>query len=288
MPRLQKRVPAAVFYGRMTTLKPNDDEKTDFWYGLLSNDAAFPYDFRRKTGLIIELNLVSARTLEMLHGTLSTDLVLRSGMDALRQFPAKVNALEEQVKHTRPGTQLLSGDLSPLFSLLLVHFYTALEAGITDMLLVAIRFRPGIVGHLSRLGVAKLPPEVNRDLTLFETERVFKRLKQWAGEVGRDAGDSAPKGWLRQLEAAGLSLSMNETNCSAIRELVYVRNCIAHSGSRMNKDCVDEMSVLPAKEGQTIRLTTPAMGAYVVACMAMANELVRVAQLPCIYTSDAS
>jgi hypothetical protein len=258
----------------------DDEEKADFWYGLLSKHSASPHDFRKSTGLSIELNFVSARILEALHGTLSVDRVLRSGLEALWAAPEKVATLSEEVRQTRPGTQLLVGDLGPLFSLLVIQFYTALEAGIEDMLLVAIRFRPGVVIHLSHVGVGKLPPSVDRELTLAEAQVVLAKLKTWSKKVGESAGDSAPSGWLRQLDAVGLPLSIDENHRLAIREMVYVRNCFAHRAGRMNDECVNEMSVLQPKEGGTIQLTKPAMDAYVVACLAMANELVRVAQLP--------
>lgn len=254
--------------------------KNNFWNDLLSGDASFPYDFRKNTGLVIELNFISARTMEILHGALSADLVLRSGIETLLSLPEKVAALREQVKQTSPGMELLDGALHPLFALLIVHYYTALEAGIDDMLLAAIRFRPGMLGHLSDLGVSKLPSKRDGDPSRVEAESTLKRLKQWSSEISKRLGDSAPQGWLRQLEAVGLVISITPDHHRAIREMVYVRNCIAHRAGRMNKESSSEMSILTAAEGGMIRLTKPAMGAFVSACMAMASELVRVAQLP--------
>lgn len=261
------------------------DEKADPCYDLISRDAAFPYDFRKKTGLVLELHIISARTLEILGGMFGAELVLRSGIEALSLAQKKVISLKARVKNSRQGTALLNGDLTPLFALLVIHYYTALEAGIEDLLLGAIRFRPNLVSHLSNLGVTKLPDEQARDLTLVEAEHVLKRLRLRTSEICKKAGESAPQGWLRQPAAVGLALSVPSEHCFSIREMVYVRNCIAHQAGRTNKDCVGEMSILTAKEGELIRITTQAMSAYISACMAMADELVRVAQLPSPFLS---
>jgi hypothetical protein len=254
----------------------------DFIHNLKHGAASLPYDFRRNTGLVIELNLVAGRTLELLHETLSVARILHSGIDELRKNAPLVEGLRDQVRMTTSGGELLTGDLHPLHAVVIVNLCAALEAGIEDTLIVALRFRPGVISHLSQLGVERLTKHGNRDLTYAEAQQAKQKLETWA----RKPKQPAPSGWLRQLASVGLQAALSVEHSAALRELVYVRNCIVHRAHRADQDCVDRMSILHPQDGERIRVSLPAMGAYANAALTLASVVANAAQKPANFPSS--
>ncbi len=252
-----------------------DSEPGDFMGSLMigRDQASFPYEFRKKTGRVIEVNFVAGRTLELIHEVLSVARVLHAGLDILRMNASLVEQLRGQTGQTASGGELLANDLHPLHSIVIVNLDAAIDAGIDDTLIVALRFRPGVVAHLAGLGVKKLPTPVDRDLTYSEAGEVLKRLKAWTSSES-----TVPNGWLRRLEAVGLPIALDESYCCAIREMVYVRNCIVHRAQRADAACARDVSILQVTANQKIRVTKQAMGAYAAACLKLASAIADAAQ----------
>jgi hypothetical protein len=250
-------------------------DDADFMRGLMieRSEASFPHEFRKNTGQVIELNFVAGRTLQLLHETLSVARVLHVGIDALGANPVLAESLRKEVQQTSSGGELLSNNLHPLYSIVIVNLCAALEAGIDDTLLVAIRFRPGLIGRLVKLGVTKLAASVDRDLTYAEARQTLTRLKAFT-----KSETTAPNGWLRRLEAVGLPVTLIDEHSRALREVIYVRNCIVHRARRADDRCASDMSILTAQAGSEIRVTQSAMAAYAGTCLEIAGLIAHVAQ----------
>jgi len=209
--------------------QPTAHDDADFVHDLMIGraEASLPYELRKKTGLVIELNFIAGRTLQLLHETLSVARILHAGIDSLRGNATSIEKLRKEVQQTASGGELLSNNLHPMHSMVIVNLCAALEAGIDDTIIVALRFRPGLVNHLSKLGVTKLPAPVERDPTYAEAQHATSRLKAFTRSE-----KNAPNGWLRRLEAVRLPVAISDEQCRALREMIYVRNCIVHRAHR--------------------------------------------------------
>ncbi|HET9032705.1 MAG TPA: hypothetical protein VFN25_07355 [Dokdonella sp.] len=257
--------------------RPAKLDDADFVHDLMIGraEASLPYELRKNTGLVIELNFIAGRTLQLLHETLSVARILHAGIDSLKGNATLVGKLRKEVGQTASGGELLSNNLHPMHSMVIVNLCSALEAGIDDTIIVALRFRPGLLVHLAKLGVTKLTTPVERDLTHTEAQHAASRLKAFTRTE-----KIAPNGWLRRLEAVRLPTAISDEHCRALREMIYVRNCIVHRAHLADEYCRNEMSILVTDVGRRIRVTQPAMAAYAGACMGIAMAIADIAQQP--------
>jgi hypothetical protein len=220
------------------------------------------YTFRKNTGLNSELMFISAQALVLVHDALSIAALLDVAVKGLRNAAKKpaLDELRRKARQSVAATDLLEGGLHPLHAMVIVNVCAALESGIEDTLLVALRFTPGITRALEAVDLKNLPDASNRDLTFEESRDVLSKLEDWASKQRPKAERRAPNLWLDTLKAVGLDVALEDEDRRNVREMIYVRNCICI-------EHLERMSMPPAR--WLAGNQTPSLGFHSLRCRDM-------------------
>jgi hypothetical protein len=230
---------------------------------------------------------VAASGVELIRDVLKTTNVLHFGVVALAKQSAVAHIalkgsshLDEAARDVLKqdiaiGEQLgpqartfVDDDFGPLNAITLVSLCAALEVSLEDTIRAALRFTPGIVARLRGLGVKRLEAFSGSDLTYDEACSALRQLKYWARD---DA--SVPDGILRMLGAIGISIDVEEGDKKALREMIYVRNCILHRGHRADVRSGVEAADLELEIGVRFRVSRKSMGKYCNASLALISNV---------------
>lgn len=252
-------------------------------YRMLAGDqsGALPYWFRKKRGVASEVTFASAQALLLVNETLSVMSVVHAGLDLLA-LPAAANVrtgVGQKIKNSEAAIALLGGNRHPLHAIVIVNLATALESGIKDTFIVALRFVPHFVQKLRESGIDCGACIDDRDLSYDEARALFSELEKWKQaqlkKLPREQR-RPPLGWLIMLDAVGLSVDLSEADCVALREMVYIRNCIVHRAGRADADAVREMRSGP-EANRLIRVRREDMGRFATAAIALASGISKAA-----------
>jgi len=249
-------------------------------------EATMSADFRKKYGSS-ELMLVAASGVELIRDVLKTTNVLHLGVIALAKqsavakialnIPSPLDEAAGEIlrRDVAAGEQLgpqakafVDDDFGPLNAITLVSLCAAVEVSLEDTIRAALRFTPGIVDRLQRIGVKKLDGFKKGDLTYDEACIALRQLKYWARD---DA--SVPDGVLRMLKAVGIDIDVEEGDKKALREMIYVRNCILHRGHRADGRSSMEAADLELEIGVRFRVSRKSMGKYCNASLALVSDV---------------
>jgi hypothetical protein len=255
-------------------------DSDDFMRGLLVTQqaGALPYEMRKKTNSASELTFASAHALLLVNETLSVAAILDTGLKLL-VAPNEATTrerLKPKIKHSTAAQDLLRGDHYAMNAIVVVNLCTALEVGIEDTILVALRFLPGLA---ERLGLVTAESTQDRDLSYDEASKAYDRLEQWASkEIKRRPPEEKlpPAKWLAMLRAVGLEISLSGEESAAICEMLTLRHCIVHRASR--SDGADQGLQI----GERFRVEKTAMGRFSNASLKLATELARAALTPAL------
>jgi hypothetical protein len=258
---------------------PNDRAHEDFVHDLLitRQQALMPYDFRKKTGMVSEIDFVATQAMALVHQALSVMNVLHAGIESL-VFGGEIRrgSPAQKAQIAKAAKEIVANDYGPMNSIMVVNLCTAIEVGVEDTLLVALRFKPGTIERCRVAGLIGDQVPTDRDLTYDEARRVLYKLRDW----GKKGGAGPPDGWLRTLSLVGVDVTLKESERAALRELVQLRNAIVHSAQRADAKTAEATKHTKAEKHRVFSVKRAAMGVYCDACTAFANAIFQAAQNP--------
>lgn len=255
-------------------------QKQDYMYDMLAGakSGTVPYWYREKFGVATEVVFASAQTLLLINDTLGVMRVVYAGLDLLAK-PGTQKLRDEvgqHVKNSAGALSLLAGDRHPLHSIVIVNLNTALESGIEDTIIVALRFMPHLIQKLGSLGInCAVSPDEGRDLSNDEARALYSQLEKWKqAQLKKRPKEQRkpPTGWLVMLDAIGIHVDLSEADCGALREMIYIRNCLIHRAGRADDDAATEMLDPPAPN-TLIQIRREDMGRYVNAALNLASGI---------------
>lgn len=249
-------------------------------------DASLPRSFREKHGSS-EPMFASAYGLAFLHEMLQMLKTIHQGIVALEQQELLAKKFIKEVRQGSPAhklavamlaigkenvktaRQVIGSDFDSINSLATIAMCTVYEVATEDTMKALLRFSPGLIPKMSSLEINtdKLPSD--RDLTYAEATLALKKLKEWC----RKQNKVVPEGDILMFNCLGVPINPAITTKSAIRELIYVRNCIAHKAKRADSKCKDEAPRLGLVDGHIFSVRRSDMGVYVKALLALLNEV---------------
>jgi hypothetical protein len=256
------------------------EQEQDFMYNMLAGNqsGALPYWFRKKHCVASELTCAAAQTLLLANDTLGVVYALHAALDALAQPAALAirNKVGQQVKDSAAATSLLAGSRHPLYSIAIVNLNTALESGIEDTIIVALRFLPHLIEKLAELGIScPTIPDREHDLSNDQANTLYAELEKWK----RTQLNKLPKeqrkppiGWLMMLNAIGLHVDLNDADRAALREMIYIRNSLIHRAGRADAEAATEM-LAPPEPDALIEIKREDMHRFATATLSLASAI---------------
>lgn len=272
----------------------DNDSTTDLVFEILHarEASAMPPEIRRDHGSA-ETMFVASEGYSAVNEILQTTLILHAGIVALAKERSLSSRLLSDSKSLSDGLRLqlektvsdgvnreaaalkiVRDDFAPLNAMTLVNFAAAIEAAVEQTAISVLRYRPGTISKLLKLGIGAITVPCDRDLSYDEASQAFTCLKKWAFKRSK----LAPEGLLQILEAVGLGINLPDQVKEDIREMIHVRNCILHKQQRVD-DKESENTKLGLARGQRFLVTRAQMGRYTDASLAL-TQAIAIAPLP--------